>query len=55
MAYYDENGGDSFGRFNKNFDGPVGPRRPSMFDLYVISSLGPAVCRLTDTLRTQDW
>lgn len=37
MAFYDEHGGDSqFGRYNKNFEGPVGPRRPSMY--YVISS-----------------
>ncbi|KAJ5117175.1 Polyadenylation factor subunit 2 [Penicillium atrosanguineum] len=34
MAYYDENGGDSFGRFNKNFDGPVGPRRPRLVTDY---------------------
>lgn len=31
MAYYDEHGGDGPGRFTKNFDGPVGPRRPSTF------------------------
>lgn len=30
MAYYDDNAGDG-GRFGKNFDGPVGPRRPRMF------------------------
>lgn len=29
MAYY-EDGGEG-GRFGKNFDGPVGPRRPRMF------------------------
>ncbi|KAJ5218417.1 Polyadenylation factor subunit 2 [Penicillium cinerascens] len=36
MAYYDENGGDSqySGRFNKNFDGPVGPRRPRLVTDY---------------------
>lgn len=29
MAYYEEHGGDGqFGRFNKNFEGPAGPRRP---------------------------
>jgi hypothetical protein len=30
MAYY-EDGGEG-GRFGKNFDGPVGPRRPRMFE-----------------------
>lgn len=30
MAYYEDPGGDG-GRFAKNFDGPVGPRRPRMF------------------------
>ncbi|KAJ5151113.1 Polyadenylation factor subunit 2 [Penicillium canariense] len=29
MAYYEEHGGDAPGRFTKNYDGPVGPRRPS--------------------------
>lgn len=31
MAYYEDNGGEGPGRFGKNFDGPVGPRRPRMF------------------------
>jgi hypothetical protein len=48
MAYYDENGGDSFGgRFNKNFDGPVGPRRPSTLYLDLESSLAVSAVRLT--------
>ncbi|KAJ5287002.1 hypothetical protein N7478_002688 [Penicillium angulare] len=36
MASYDENGGDAQfgGRFNKNFDGPVGPRRPRLVTDY---------------------
>ncbi|KAJ5888732.1 hypothetical protein N7495_008773 [Penicillium taxi] len=35
MAYYEEHGGDSgTGRFNKNFEGPVGPRRPRLVTDY---------------------
>ncbi|KAF3392679.1 Polyadenylation factor subunit 2 [Penicillium rolfsii] len=34
MAYYDEHGGDGPGRFTKNFDGPVGPRRPRLVTDY---------------------
>ncbi|KAF7719517.1 Polyadenylation factor subunit 2 [Penicillium ucsense] len=34
MAYYDEHGGDGSGRFAKNFDGPVGPRRPRLVTDY---------------------
>ncbi|KAJ5527886.1 hypothetical protein N7513_012045 [Penicillium frequentans] len=35
MAFYDEHGGDSqFGRYNKNFEGPVGPRRPRLVTDY---------------------
>ncbi|KAJ5964735.1 uncharacterized protein N7479_004611 [Penicillium vulpinum] len=34
MAYYDENSGDGPGRFGKNFDGPVGPRRPRLVTDY---------------------
>lgn len=49
MAYYDDNAGDGPGRFGKNFDGPVGPRRPRMFarfkvnltELLLVRSLKP--------------
>lgn len=49
MAYYDDNAGDGPGRFGKNFDGPVGPRRPRMFarfkvnltELLLVHSLNP--------------
>ncbi|KAJ5187106.1 hypothetical protein N7449_010100 [Penicillium cf. viridicatum] len=34
MAYYDDNAGDGPGRFGKNFDGPVGPRRPRLVTDY---------------------
>ncbi|KAJ6083656.1 hypothetical protein N7467_007791 [Penicillium canescens] len=35
MAYYEEHGGDGqFGRFNKNFEGPAGPRRPRLVTDY---------------------
>lgn len=37
MAYYDDNAGDGPGRFGKNFDGPVGPRRPRMFDCFEVT------------------
>ncbi|KAJ6124747.1 hypothetical protein N7471_012064 [Penicillium samsonianum] len=34
MAYYEDNGGEGPGRFGKNFDGPVGPRRPRLVTDY---------------------
>ena len=44
MAYYDEHGGDGAGRFTKNFDGPVGPRRPSMYMMMLLRVLFRCVC-----------
>ncbi|KAJ5103002.1 Polyadenylation factor subunit 2 [Penicillium argentinense] len=34
MAFYEEQGGDAPGRFNKNYDAPVGPRRPRLVTDY---------------------
>ena len=52
MAYYDESGGDSqfSGRFNKNFDGPVGPRRPSTFPAcdHAVNRLPPKILSPTN-------